>query len=192
MKQSVLAVHLFVCGGDLMFRRDVSMRRCACVCVCLCLSIQHVPSSLFSFASCFPFDLSHHLAIIFPSFPSLCLLMYVYVHLFMRVCDSCSLFVYIPSFTRLRDLRWTWPWMPHPASSSFFCLSYLFVLVSFFNWRFQHTIKTGATYEKIGLKKSTERQSYIFPKKQKIFGRERKKTNSLSTEWGEGKYEEGK
>lgn len=90
MKQSALVVHLFVCGGDLAFlHRRVNVK----VFACLCVSLQHVPSS---------FVLSCHLSILFPhpSFtlpPSPRVCVCVYVHLPVRVCDSCSLFVYIRS-----------------------------------------------------------------------------------------------
>lgn len=73
------------------------------MCVCLCVSLQHVPSSfvflcpLLLFCpllpSLHPFSPSFFHS---PSFSS-CVCVCVYVHLPVRVCDSCSLFVYIRS-----------------------------------------------------------------------------------------------
>lgn len=100
MKQSALAVHLFVCGGDLAFsHRRVNVK---VFCVCVCAS----PARSIIFRFPLPFtSLLSSPAIspsFFPSFfhsPSFssCVCVCVYVHLPTRVCDSCSLFVYIRS-----------------------------------------------------------------------------------------------
>lgn len=67
MKQSTLAVHLFVCGGDLMVLRDVALNVCASIsarsiiflflCLIRCLSLSPMPLphfSVFSFSSSLP------------------------------------------------------------------------------------------------------------------------------------------
>lgn len=103
MKQSALAVHLFVCGGDLTFFAQTCQCEGFCVCVCVCASVSSTfHHLLFSSALYFSFVLSCHLSILspHPSFslpPSPRVYVCVYVHLPVRVCDSCSLFVYIRS-----------------------------------------------------------------------------------------------
>lgn len=87
MKVATLVLHLLVCGGDLVklhVLQGGSWR------VCLCISLQHVPSSLFSFP---PLSLFSFLPLSFSSSLPMC----VDVHLPMWVCDSCSLFAYIRS-----------------------------------------------------------------------------------------------
>lgn len=80
MKESTLAVHLFVCGGDLMVSHDASVP-------CSILSaFLYIFSSLFLFPAFSP-----HFPVLLPLPPSI----YFCARPPVRACDSCSLFIYI-------------------------------------------------------------------------------------------------
>ena len=122
MKQSAFAVHLFVCGGDLVFSRGVSM-----------WGFQHVPL-VFCFPPALPFCSPP------PSLhPSLRMRMCVCApRPYECVTAVVCLFTFSPlsTFTRLRDLHWTWPWMPSfivlpPLLSSPLLSRFLFVIDRF-------------------------------------------------------------
>lgn len=124
MKQSALAMHLLVCGGDLMFpARSISF---------------FSPS-----ASYFPFVLAIIFSIL-PFAPSLLHLLCVYVHLPIWVCDSCSLFVCILSALHIYRAERFKLNLTLNASPSFPIVlpSFLFFLVLIFRWTFStHTMK---------------------------------------------------
>lgn len=92
-----------------------------CFCAtCRCEGSSTFPSS-FVFLRLFPFVLPHHLSILLsppPSFSRACVCVCASLP-FECVTAVVCLFTFSPlsTFTRLRDLHWTWPWMPHPASS---------------------------------------------------------------------------
>lgn len=164
MKQSTLAVYLFVCGGDLTVLRDVSVSR----------SIIFAPLSLsllsFFFLHLFP---------MFPSFSSSspCLFFFC-VCLPIRVCDRCSL---LSTFTRLRDLHWPSPQMPSPTSLPFLS-SFLLCYV----------LHTHFTYRKSRWKALFRWQMLNFKKEQKRLAGKESPEIFVATEWGEGMYEGGK
>lgn len=100
------AVLLFVCGADLMFLHERGLYVCA--------------SQSFTFL--------HHLLsffflLSFFSHPALLVLVCVCVCVSTYKCVTAVVclftFSLLSTFTRLGDLLWTWPWMPHRASSSF-------------------------------------------------------------------------
>lgn len=130
-----MRANLFVCWGDLMvfFAHDVSMWRFACASV----------SSTFHHL-CFPLLISLSLlnrSLVSPSFPrslpfSVCVCVCVSRYECVTAVVCLLTFSALSTFTRKRDLHWTWPWIPNPASTFSLFLSLFFSSVFFLQCKF--------------------------------------------------------